>query len=146
QLGTVASPVDAARGPGSTPRVATAVGSGRDAEGGGSSSTGIPVGAFGCELDINDYPKKARWRATNRETLSQVIEQSGAAITMRGIFVPPGKPVPEGERKLHLSIEADTERAVEQAKGELKRILTEATLQVMEHEARAGGTGRYSVV
>ncbi|KAJ1853759.1 pre-mRNA processing RNA-helicase [Coemansia sp. RSA 1822] len=110
------------------------------------SSTAIPVGAFGCELDINDYPKKARWRATNRETLSQVIEQSGAAITMRGIYVPAGKPVPEGERKLYLSIEADTERAVEQAKNEIKRIITEATLHVMEHEARAGGTGRYTVV
>ncbi|KAJ2498673.1 pre-mRNA processing RNA-helicase [Coemansia sp. RSA 1972] len=111
----------------------------------GGSTTAIPVGAFGCELDINDYPKKARWRATNRETLSQVIEQSGAAITMRGIYVPPGKPVPEGERKLYLSIEADTERAVEQAKNEIKRIITEATLNVMEHEAR-GSTGRYTVV
>ncbi|KAJ2443117.1 pre-mRNA processing RNA-helicase [Coemansia sp. RSA 2440] len=111
-----------------------------------NSNVAIPVGAFGCELDINDYPKKARWRATNRETLSQVIEQSGAAITMRGIYVPPGKPVPEGERKLYLSIEADTERAVEQAKNEIKRIITEATLHVMEHEARAGGTGRYTVV
>ncbi|KAJ2455852.1 pre-mRNA processing RNA-helicase [Coemansia sp. RSA 2336] len=111
-----------------------------------SSAATVPVGVYGCELDINDYPKKARWRATNRETLSQIIEQSGAAITMRGIFVPPGKPVPAGERKLYLSIEADTERAVEQAKSELKRILTETTLQVMEHEARAGTSGRYSVV
>ncbi|KAJ2647890.1 pre-mRNA processing RNA-helicase [Coemansia sp. RSA 1250] len=110
------------------------------------STATVPVGVYGCELDINDYPKKARWRATNRETLSQIIEQSGAAITMRGIFVPPGKPVPAGERKLYLSIEADTERAVEQAKSELKRILTETTLQVMEHEARAGTSGRYSVV
>ncbi|KAJ1901355.1 pre-mRNA processing RNA-helicase [Kickxella alabastrina] len=111
------------------------------------ANASIPVGAYGCELDINDYPQKARWRATNRETLSQIIEQSGAAITTRGIFVPPGKPVPEGERKLYLSIESDSERSVEQAKNEIKRILTEATLHIMEQEARAGGTsGRYSVV
>ncbi|KAJ1722999.1 pre-mRNA processing RNA-helicase [Coemansia erecta] len=107
----------------------------------------IPVGLYGCELDINDYPQKARWRATNRETLTQIIEQTGAAITTRGVFVPPGKPVPEGERKLYLSIESETERSAEQAKNEIKRILTEATLQIMEQEARAGGTsGRYSVV
>ncbi|KAJ2701706.1 pre-mRNA processing RNA-helicase [Coemansia sp. IMI 203386] len=111
------------------------------------ASSAIPVGAYGCELDINDYPKKARWRATNRETLSQIIDQTGAAITMRGIFVPPGKPVPDGERKLYLTIESDSERSVEQAKSEIKRILTEATVQVMEQEARGGAaTGRYSVV
>ncbi|KAJ1935374.1 pre-mRNA processing RNA-helicase [Linderina macrospora] len=105
----------------------------------------IPVGEFACELDINDYHQKARWRATNRETLSQIIEQTGAAITTRGVFVPPGKAVPEGERKLYLSIESDSERSVEQARNELKRILTEATLHIMEQEAR-GGSGRYSVV
>ncbi|KAJ2040653.1 pre-mRNA processing RNA-helicase, partial [Coemansia sp. S16] len=58
----------------------------------------VPVGSYGCELDINDYPQKARWRATNHEALSQIIEQTGAAITTRGIYVPPGKPTPEGER------------------------------------------------
>lgn len=104
----------------------------------------VPVGAFSRELDINDYPQKARWRATNRETLAQIIEQTGAAITTRGLFVPPGKSMPEnGERKLYLYIEADNERAAEQAKGEIKRILTEATLQIMEQE---GTSGRYSVV
>ncbi|KAJ2726777.1 pre-mRNA processing RNA-helicase [Coemansia sp. Benny D115] len=115
--------------------------------GSGSTSAIIPVGACCCELDINDYPQKARWRATNRETLTQIIEQTGAAITTRGIFVPPGKPVPEGERKLYLTIESDSERSAEQAKSEIKRILTESTLQIMEQEARSGGaTGRYSVV
>ncbi|KAJ1812041.1 pre-mRNA processing RNA-helicase, partial [Coemansia sp. RSA 2598] len=113
-----------------------AAGSGAGAGGSGASASGasasgassiIPVGAYGCELDINDYPQKARWRATNRETLSQIIEQTGAAITTRGVFVPPGKPVPEGERKLYLTIESDSERSVEQAKNEIKRILTEAT-------------------
>ncbi|KAJ2820968.1 pre-mRNA processing RNA-helicase [Coemansia erecta] len=166
QLGTVSSPsADASskvRAGGAASRALSRDASARDilansaavaavsaaaaAGAGASTSAAIPVGAFGCELDINDYPKKARWKATNRETLSQVIEQSGAAITMRGVYVPPGKPVAEGERKLYLSIEADTERAVEQAKNEIKRIITEATLQAMEHEARAGGSGRYSVV
>ncbi|KAJ1669582.1 pre-mRNA processing RNA-helicase, partial [Coemansia sp. RSA 25] len=103
------------------------------------------LGTYGCELDINDYPQKARWRATNHEALSQIIEQTGAAITTRGIYVPPGKPVPDGERKLYLSIESDSERSAEQAKSEIKRLLTEATILLMEQDAR-GTTGRYSVV
>ncbi|KAJ1770174.1 pre-mRNA processing RNA-helicase [Coemansia sp. RSA 1813] len=138
---------------GSSASTTTAAAAGDSASGthGGSASTAataaIPVGAFGCELDINDYPQTARWKATNRDTLTQIIEQTGVAITTRGIFVPPGKPVPEGERKLYLSIEGDAERAVEQAKTEIKRILTEATVHIMEQDARAGGgSGRYSVV
>ncbi|KAJ2880575.1 pre-mRNA processing RNA-helicase, partial [Coemansia aciculifera] len=105
----------------------------------------VPVGSYGCELDINDYPQKARWRATNHEALSQIIEQTGAAITTRGIYVPPGKPTPEGERRLYLSIESDSERSAEQAKSEIKRLLTEATILLMEQDSR-GTTGRYSVV
>ncbi|KAJ2522126.1 pre-mRNA processing RNA-helicase [Coemansia sp. RSA 1939] len=140
----------------STPKTAGASVSG--AHGGGTSAAGsggaaaaavpaVPVGVFGCELDINDYPQTARWKATNRDTLTQVIERTGVAITTRGIFVPAGKPVPEGERKLYLSIEGDSERAVEQAKAEIKRTLTDATIHIMEQDARTGGgSGRYSVV
>ncbi|KAJ2833278.1 pre-mRNA processing RNA-helicase [Coemansia furcata] len=110
-----------------------------------SGSSLVPVGSYCCELDINDYPQKARWRATNHEALSQIIEQTGAAITTRGIYVQPGKPTPEGERRLYLSIESDSERSAEQAKSEIKRLLTEATVLLMEQDAR-GTTGRYSVV
>ncbi|KAJ2656492.1 pre-mRNA processing RNA-helicase [Coemansia sp. RSA 1200] len=142
----------------STPTIAGASVSGAHGAHGGSMSaagpggaaaggSAVPVGVFGCELDINDYPQTARWKATNRDTLAQVIEQTGVAITTRGIFVPAGKPVPEGERKLYLSIEGDSERAVEQAKTEIKRTLTEATIHIMEQDARTGGgSGRYSVV
>ncbi|KAJ1907975.1 pre-mRNA processing RNA-helicase [Coemansia sp. IMI 209127] len=145
---------NSARGSGGNTSAAAAAAAAGDSASGahsGSAATAataaIPVGAFGCELDINDYPQTARWKATNRDTLTQIIEQTGVAITTRGIFVPAGKPAPEGERKLYLSIEGDSERAVERAKTEIKRILTEATVQIMEQDARAGGgSGRYSVV
>ncbi|KAJ2695088.1 pre-mRNA processing RNA-helicase [Coemansia sp. IMI 209128] len=127
----------------SAQKAAPATGSGAPAPNAGVST--VPVGSYGCELDINDYPQKARWRATNHEALSQIIEQTGAAITTRGIYVPPGKPTPEGERRLYLSIESDSERSAEQAKSEIKRLLTEATILLMEQDAR-GTTGRYSVV
>ena len=103
------------------------------------------------EIEINDYPQRARWRVTSRETLSQITENTGAAITTRGIYVTPGKPVPEGERKLHLLIESDTERSVDQAKLEIRRLISEATIQQLEKESRQGGlsgsgSGRYSVI
>ncbi|KAI9316009.1 P-loop containing nucleoside triphosphate hydrolase protein [Dichotomocladium elegans] len=107
---------------------------------------GNPV--YAEEIIINDYPQNARWRVTNKEQISQITEVSGAAITTRGTFFPPGKQPGPGERKLYLFIEGDSELVVEKAKNEIKRILVEATVAQMEAEARTGGggSGRYSVV
>ncbi|KAJ8663783.1 hypothetical protein O0I10_000057 [Lichtheimia ornata] len=105
---------------------------------------GNPV--YAEEIVINDYPQKARWRVTNKEQISQITEVSGAAITTRGTFFPPGKQPGPNERKLYLFIEGDSELVVEKAKTEIKRILVEATVAQMEAEARTGGGGRYSVV
>ncbi|KAL1920340.1 uncharacterized protein VTP21DRAFT_1486 [Calcarisporiella thermophila] len=114
---------------------------GEKAEGEGKS--------FCYEVEINDYPQKARWRINNKETISQITEDTGAAITTRGTYFPPGKQPGPGERKLYLVIEGDTEMMVELAKNEVRRILTEATIAAMEQEARQGAgsaVGRYSVV
>ncbi|KAI7899950.1 P-loop containing nucleoside triphosphate hydrolase protein [Cokeromyces recurvatus] len=100
------------------------------------------------EIVINDYPQKARWRVTNKEQISQITEISGAAITTRGSYFPPGKQPTGNERKLYLFIEGDSEMVVEKAKNEIKRILIEATAAQMEADARGlgGGAGRYQVV
>ncbi|RKO84209.1 P-loop containing nucleoside triphosphate hydrolase protein [Blyttiomyces helicus] len=58
--------------------------------------------AFAYEIEINDYPQKARWRVTNKEQIMQITEISGAAITTRGTYFPPGKPLGPGDRKLYL--------------------------------------------
>jgi hypothetical protein len=42
---------------------------------------------------------------THRETMADVTEQTGAAVVTRGIFIPSGQKVPEGERKLGLLIQ-----------------------------------------
>lgn len=47
-------------------------------------ATGPPVAPFSFEIEINDYPQKARWKVTNKEQISQISEMSGAAITTRG--------------------------------------------------------------
>ncbi|ORX46265.1 P-loop containing nucleoside triphosphate hydrolase protein [Hesseltinella vesiculosa] len=100
------------------------------------------------EITINDFPQNARWKVTNKEQISQISEVTGAAITTRGTFIPPGKEPGLNERKLYLFIEGDSEMVLERAKREIKRILEEATVASLEKEARQGGglSGRYSVV
>jgi ATP-dependent RNA helicase DDX46/PRP5 len=87
---------------------------------------------------------RAARQVTHRETLASVTELTGAAVTTRGYFVNPGKPAPEGERKLYLLIEGPTESCVRKAKAELKRILEETTEKVMRRDQPSGG--RYSVM
>ncbi|KXS19921.1 P-loop containing nucleoside triphosphate hydrolase protein [Gonapodya prolifera JEL478] len=100
------------------------------------------------EIEINDYPQKARWKVTNKDTISTIIERTGAAITTRGLYYPPDKPVPPGERKLYLVVEGESEYSVENARWELMQVIKEAAIQAAEQEARGGGRpeGRYLVV
>jgi hypothetical protein len=60
--------------------------------------------AFAIEIEINDFPQRARWKVTSKENISNISELSGAAITTRGSFFPPGKVPGPKERKLHLVI------------------------------------------
>lgn len=82
---------------------------------------------YEAELEINDFPQHARWKVTHKDALSQINEWTGAAITTRGQYYPPGKLCPAGEKKLYLFIEGPTAESVKKAKVEIKRILEEAT-------------------
>ncbi|TEB35610.1 P-loop containing nucleoside triphosphate hydrolase protein [Coprinellus micaceus] len=104
---------------------------------------------FHAIIPINDYPQKARWRVTNKETMVQLIDMTGASVTNKGIYYEPGKEAPaEGPPKLHLLIESNEERRVEQAVREIKRLLLEASAAAMQAEQRNPGVtaGRYSVL
>jgi len=104
---------------------------------------------YAFEIEINDYPQKARWRVTNKDQITMITELTGAAITTRGTFFPSGKQPGPNERKLYLFIEGETQLIVDKAKTEIKRILTEATLSCIEAESRGTGseaTGRYTVI
>ncbi|KAJ9123422.1 hypothetical protein QFC22_001624 [Naganishia vaughanmartiniae] len=98
-------------------------------------------------VPINDYPQKARWKATNKEQMVLLQDLSGASITNKGIFYPPGvEPAPGQEPKLHLLIESNEEFRVKLAVDELRRILLEASvaaLQSADREPTIGG--RYKV-
>ena len=84
---------------------------------------------FHAIIPINDYPQKARWRVTNKETMVQLIDMTGASVTnkgeafyfiyffcssnltlVQGIYYEPGKEPPsDGPPKLHLLIESNEE-------------------------------------
>ncbi|KNC84514.1 hypothetical protein SARC_03260 [Sphaeroforma arctica JP610] len=99
---------------------------------------------FEEELEINDFPQNARWKVTSKEAVLDLQEYSGAAITIRGIFYAPGKKVPaDGERKLFLFIEADSERKIQIARSEIKRIIKEEILKTSSMPQR--NTGRYAI-
>ncbi|GAA5837858.1 hypothetical protein JCM3766R1_001497 [Sporobolomyces carnicolor] len=102
---------------------------------------------------INDYPQKARWKVTNKETMVHFVESTGASITNKGIFYEPGKePGPNDLPKLHLLIESNEEFRVKHAIAEIKAALIEGATMALEAEQRqplgGGGaaTGRYNVV
>ncbi|KAI0939712.1 pre-mRNA processing RNA-helicase, variant 4 [Taiwanofungus camphoratus] len=104
---------------------------------------------FHAIIPINDYPQKARWRVTNKETMVQLIDMTGASVTNKGIYYESGKePPPEGPPKLHLLIESNEEWRVEQAVREIKRLLVEASAAALQAEMRnpTATAGRYSVV
>ncbi len=82
---------------------------------------------------------------THKDAMAMITELTGAAVTTKGIYVAPGRPIPEGESRLHLLIEAPTEQQVKRAKQEIKRILEETTEKVMRRDAPAAG-GKYSVM
>ncbi|RSH78306.1 pre-mRNA processing RNA-helicase [Apiotrichum porosum] len=96
---------------------------------------------------INDYPQKARWKATHKEQMTLLQEISGASITMRGVYYPPGdEPAPGQEPKLHLLIESNEEVRVRRAVDELRRTLVEASVQALQSADRSATTGgRYAV-
>lgn len=98
------------------------------------------------ELEINDFPQQARWKVTSKEALAQISEYSEAGLTVRGTFVPPGKSVPEGERKLYLAIESCSELAVSKAKREITRLIKEELMKIKNVSHHLINKARYKVL
>lgn len=98
-------------------------------------------------VPINDFPQRARWRVTNKETMSTLISETGASITNKGVFYEKGKEPQLGEPpKLQLLIESNDEEKVAHAVRDIKQLLLEATQAALEAEQRGPQQGRYSVL
>ena len=101
---------------------------------------------YSDEIEINDFPQQIRFRITTREVLDDIGEYSEAYITVRGIYIPESRQPVEGERRLFLSIEAKSERAVTLAKQEIKRVIKEEAQRMASRVGRHQHSGRYSVL
>ncbi|PNY25970.1 Pre-mRNA-processing ATP-dependent RNA helicase PRP5 [Tolypocladium capitatum] len=107
---------------------------------------GPDAGAYHATLEINDFPQKARWAVTNRTNVAKILDSTGTSITTKGTFYAAGKEVPpNGDAKLYILIEGDTEVAVSSALTEMTRLLREATIAAADADSRAPASGRYMV-
>ena len=98
---------------------------------------------FEEELEINDYPQKARFKLMHRDCIQATQEFTGCAIVSKGVYVAPGRKPAEGERKLYLLIQGATAINVKRAKSELLRVLEEATMELGFDKGMLAG--KYSV-
>jgi hypothetical protein len=84
--------------PALAPNVAAALNAAKNraaAIAGGGTATAVKPGAaevekrphFYDEIEINDLPQKARYRATHREFTADIEEEFGVAITVKGVFI-----------------------------------------------------------
>jgi len=81
------------------------------------------------ELEINDFPQKARRKVNEREVIADVSENFRVAIISRGSHIPAGKQPGPDEKKLYLLIEGHSETDIRGARKELLRILNEEVLR-----------------
>ncbi|VDN97079.1 unnamed protein product [Rodentolepis nana] len=113
-----------------------------DSDDEGNGNSGAPSGDFVRryeeELDINDFPQNVRWRITGREMLTHLNEYCDVGVSVRGIYIPPGKSGPPpgtadsaDERPLYLCLEANNERSIQMAKTEIMRIIKEELIKLV---------------
>ena len=101
---------------------------------------------YSDEVEINSFPQQIRFRITTREVLDDIGEFADSYISVRGIYVPAAREPKEGERKLFLSIEAKSERAIQLSKQEIKRVIKEEAQRMASRIKPHQQTGRYSVI
>ena len=84
-------------------------------------------GKFTTELEINDYPQKARWLVTNREKIDGIITNHSLEVSVmtKGVYSASGRTQGE-ERKLYIQIDGKSKQDVDNAKRVFKEVLEEA--------------------
>lgn len=108
------------------------------------SSTSASGNHFVEEIDINDFPREVRWKLTQKDTTSRLQDEFQAAVTLKGQYIGPNTEPAEGERRLHLHVEATSERILQTCVQEIRRLLNEETLRV--GAKGLGGSHKYNVL
>lgn len=115
-------------------------------------SMGVPVrlgdNHWLQEVEINDYPREARWKVTQKDTTSRLQDEFRTAVTLKGSYFGPGREPTEGERRLYLHLEATGEQNLKNCVLEIRRVLNEETLRVGAKAASGGGSSshKYNVL
>lgn len=99
---------------------------------------------FVQEFEINDYPREARWKVTQKDTTSRLQDEFQTAVTLKGEYFGPGREPGEGQRRLYLHLEATSERILGNCVVEIRRLLNEETLRVGAR-GLSGSSHKYSV-
>jgi len=97
---------------------------------------------FTCELEINEYPAPARGKVMKKDYLTSIAELSKCNVTLRGIFVEPGKKPALGQKKLHLYVQGNSKQEVLQAYKEIKHMLDDEALTYYTTGSSHGYGGR----
>lgn len=113
---------------------------------GQESDTEQPFLKYTDEIEINSFPQQIRFRITTREVLDDIGEFAESYITVRGLYVPESREPKEGEKRLFLSLEGKSERAIQLAKNEIKRVIKEEAQRMASRIKPRQQTGRYSVL
>ena len=98
------------------------------------------------EFEINDYPREARWKVTQKETTTRLQDEFQTAVTLKGVYFAPGQTLEEGKRRLYLHLEATSERVLQNCVVEIKRLLNEETLRVGAKASSTPSGHKYSVL
>jgi ATP-dependent RNA helicase DDX46/PRP5 len=83
---------------------------------------------FSIEFNINDYPFNTRLKYTNNTFLNKIKENDNVEVVLKGVFLPPGKTLPVGEKKLCLVIRGKNVNDVNNAFKEIKKNFDEDAL------------------
>lgn len=141
-------PIDAKAAMARVKLIAQQMSASKGTGGGIDAETGKEVPMhFAEELEINDYPIQARRKVTQRSALDELTDRTGVAIISRGSFVPPGKVLAPGERKLYLLIEGSNDMQVKFAKLEVIKALEEETVRLgASTPGLSAAYGRYAII
>ena len=98
------------------------------------------------ELEINDYPREARWKVTQKDTTSRLQDEFHTAVTLKGEFFGPGREPKGRERRLYLHLEATSEMILKKCVVEINRLLNEETLRVGARGGMSSMSHKYNVL
>ncbi|XP_026189640.1 uncharacterized protein LOC34617984 [Cyclospora cayetanensis] len=109
------------------------------------------TGNFVDELEINDYPQVARYKLTQKELMSRIMEETGAVLYVKGQHVEPAlkhrTQLAPGVKFLHVEIIAPTPIQVQRARHAVYELVESIALKSLNLTAtQRQSVGRYSVV